>query len=264
MEMNAATSGDKTRRAFVTGGRRGIGRGIAYALAQGGFDVVIGDLTRDADAEETLKGIAERGTRGAFVTCDVADINGHQAVIDRVEDAFGPLDCLVNNAGISVAKRGDLLETTPESFDQLMSVNLKGPFFLSQKIASRFLERRNDGRYRCIVNVSSANAFAVSPNRGEYCLSKSAVSMATKLFAARLGEAGISVFEVRPGVIRTSMTAVAAADYDKRIAAGLTPMPRWGEVEDVGRAVAALASGAFGFSTGDAFHVDGGLHIPRL
>lgn len=262
--MNAMDARGKARRAFVTGGRRGIGRGIAYALADAGFDVAIGDLAQDDDAQETLRGLQQRGARGAFVACDVADLASHQAVIDQVERAIGPLDCLVNNAGISVAKRGDLLEATPESFDQLMQVNLKGPFFLTQQVATRFVERRADGRYRCIVNVSSANAYASSPNRGEYCLSKSAVSMATRLFATRLGEAGIGVFEVRPGVIRTRMTAVAAADYDKRIAAGLSPMPRWGEPEDVGRAVAALAGGAFGFSTGDAIHVDGGLHIPRL
>lgn len=261
--MNSVAAGGR-RRAFVTGGRRGIGRGIAYALTDGGFDVVIGDLTRDADADETVQGIAQRGGKGAFVTCDVADITAHQHVLDRVEAEVGPLDCLVNNAGISVAKRGDLLEASPDSFDLLMSVNLKGPFFLTQKVASRFLAHKGDSRYRCIVNVSSANAYAASPNRAEYCLSKVAVSMATKLFATRLGEAGIGVFEVRPGVIRTNMTAVAAADYDKRIAAGLSPMPRWGEADDVGRAVAALASGAFGFSTGDAIHVDGGLHIPRL
>ena len=260
--MNTNTAA--VRRAFVTGGKRGIGQGIAFALAESGFDVVIGDLNIDSDVEETLKGIRQRGKRSDFVRCDVADLSSHEAVIDSVEKALGPLTCLVNNAGISVAKRGDLLEATPESFDELFRVNLRGPFFLTQKVAKRFLERANDGQYRCIVNISSANAYAASPNRAEYCLSKTAVSMATKLFATRLGEAGIGVFEIRPGVIRTNMTAVAAADYDKRIAAGLSPMPRWGEPQDVGRAAAALASGAFGFSTGDAIHVDGGLHITRL
>ncbi len=260
--MNANTSA--IRRAFVTGGKRGIGRGIAYALAESGFDVVIGDLSKDADVEETLEGIEQRGRRADFVRCDVADMSSHEAVIDGVEAAIGSLTCLVNNAGISVAKRGDLLEATPESFDQLFRVNLRGPFFLTQCVAKRFLARASDGQYRSIVNISSANAYAASPNRAEYCLSKTAVSMATKLFATRLGEAGVGVFEIRPGVIRTNMTAVAAADYDKRIAAGLSPMPRWGEPEDVGRAAAALAGGAFKFSTGDAIHVDGGLHITRL
>lgn len=252
------------RCAFVTGGKRGIGQGIAFAMAESGFDVVIGDLKNDSDVEETLKGIRQRGQRAEFVNCDVGDLSSHEAVIERVEEAFGPLTCLVNNAGISVSKRGDLLEATPDSFDELFRVNLRGPFFLTQKVAKRFLERADDGQYRCIVNISSANAYAASPNRAEYCLSKTAVSMATKLFATRLGEAGIGVFEIRPGVIRTNMTAVAAADYDKRIAAGLSPMTRWGDPQDVGRAAAALASGAFGFSTGDAIHVDGGLHITRL
>jgi len=262
--MNTNTSKGEAGRAFVTGGRRGIGRGIAYALAEQGFDVVIGDLASDADADETLRGIRERGRRAEFVRCDVADVSSHPAVLDSVEDAVGPLTCLVNNAGISVTRRGDLLEATPESFDELIRVNLRGPYFLTQKAAARFLENSADGQYRSIINISSANAYAASANRGEYCLSKAAVSMATRLFATRLGEAGIGVFEVRPGVIRTNMTAVAAADYDRKIAAGLSPMRRWGEPQDVGRAVAALASGAFGFSTGDAIHVDGGLHIQRL
>lgn len=262
--MNITINKTAPGHALVTGGRRGIGRGIAYELARSGFEVTIGDLESDADVKETLRGIRELGVRAGFVQCDVANVDGHDAVLDAAEQALGPITCLVNNAGISVAKRGDLLEATPESFDQLMRVNLRGPYFLTQKLARRFVERGHDGTYRSFVNVSSANAFAASPNRGEYCLSKTAISMATKLFATRLGELGIGVFEIRPGVIRTNMTAVAAADYDKRIAAGLSPMPRWGEGRDVGRAVAALASGAFGFSTGDAIHVDGGLHIQRL
>lgn len=260
--MNSTTA--CVRRALVTGGRRGIGRGIAYALADAGFDVVIGDLDQDADADETLQGIVQRGRSAGFVLCDVADLSGHDAVIDRAEAAIGPLTCLVNNAGISVAQRGDVLAVTPESFDELLRVNLRGPFFLTQRVAHRFLARAHDGEYRSIVNISSVSAFTVSLNRAEYCLSKSAITMATKLFAARLGDSGIGVFEIRPGVIRTRMTAVAAADYDKRIAEGLSPMPRWGEPQDVGRAAAALASGAFAFSTGDAIHVDGGLHIARL
>lgn len=250
--------------ALVTGARRGIGRGIAWALAGAGFSVAVADLECDADAEETLEGVRERGVKAHFVKCDIADLDGHAAVIASVEQALGPITCLVNNAGISVAKRGDLLETTPESFDKLHQVNLRGPFFLTQRVAAGFVARPESQHYRCIVNISSANAFAASTNRGEYCLSKSAIGMATRLFAARLGPDGIGVFEVRPGVIRTGMTAVAAADYDKRIAEGLTPIRRWGEPDDIGRAVAALASGAFAFSTGDAIHVDGGLHIARL
>jgi len=250
--------------ALVTGGRRGIGRGIAYALADAGFAVAIADLERDAAADETLQGIRDRGQAAHFVTCDVSNVDGHEAVLASVDQALGPITCLVNNAGISVAKRGELLDATPDSFDRLFAVNLRGPFFLTQRVARNFVARPQAPQYRSIVNISSANSFAASINRGEYCLSKSAIGMATRLFAARLGELRIGVFEVRPGVIRTNMTSVAAADYDRRIADGLTPIQRWGEPEDIGRAVAALASGAFGFSTGDAIHVDGGLHIPRL
>ncbi|WP_434034891.1 3-ketoacyl-ACP reductase [Cupriavidus sp. a3] len=250
--------------ALVTGGRRGIGRGIAYALAAAGFDVAIADLEQDADAEETLQGIRAHGRKAAFTKCDISDLSSHAAVLESVERELGPVSCLVNNAGVSVAKRGDLLEATAESFDRLININLRGPFFFTQRVAAGFIAKPSTSQYRCIINVSSANAFAASTNRGEYCISKSAISMATQLFATRLGAAGIGVFEVRPGVIRTGMTAVAAADYDRRIAEGLTPIQRWGEPEDIGRAVAALASGAFSFSTGDAIHVDGGLHIQRL
>jgi 3-oxoacyl-[acyl-carrier protein] reductase len=250
--------------ALVTGGRRGIGRGIVTALTGAGFDVAVADLVDDAEAADTLALAREQGARAAFIACDVGDLGQHAPLLEAVHDALGPVDCLVNNAGISVAQRGDLLAAAPESFDRLMRVNLRGPFFLTQRVATAFLERRTGGHYRSIVNISSTNAYAASPNRAEYCLSKAAVSMATRLFATRLGEAGIGVFEVRPGVIRTAMTAVAEADYTRRIDEGLSPIRRWGTPEDVGRAVAALAGGAFAFSTGDAVHVDGGLHVQRL
>jgi NAD(P)-dependent dehydrogenase (short-subunit alcohol dehydrogenase family) len=250
--------------ALVTGGSRGIGRGIVLALAAAGFDVAVADLAEDADANETLSMARKTGARAGFFACDVGDLPRHAALLDEIGAALGPVDCLINNAGISVAERTDLLRASPESFDRLMRVNLRGPFFLTQRVAAEFVAAPAVGRYRCIVNISSANAYAASINRGEYCLSKAAVTMATKLFAARLGEAGVGVFEIRPGVIRTAMTAVAAADYERRIAEGLSPMRRWGTPEDVGRAVAALARGDFAFSTGDAFHVDGGLHVQRL
>jgi NAD(P)-dependent dehydrogenase (short-subunit alcohol dehydrogenase family) len=217
-----------------------------------------------ADAEQTVELARGLGARAQAFTCDVADIASHGSLLKAIEAALGPVDCLVNNAGISVAQRGDLLEASVESFDRLMQVNLRGPFFLTQRVAASWVAQPREGAYRSIVNISSANAYAASTNRGEYCLSKAAVSMATRLFAARLGEAGIGVFEVRPGIIRTAMTQVAAADYEQRIADGLSPIRRWGTPDDVGRAVAALASGAFAFSTGDAIHVDGGLHVQRL
>jgi NAD(P)-dependent dehydrogenase (short-subunit alcohol dehydrogenase family) len=252
------------RVALVTGGRRGIGRGIACALAERGFDVAIADLVRDEAAERALEEVAARGRRARFYVCDVADLDAHAALLAGVRDELGPLDCLVNNAGVSVERRGDLLDATPESFDRLLRINLRGPFFLTQRVGRALLDDPRPGRYRSIINVSSANAYAASVNRGEYCLSKAAITMATKLFAVRLAEGGVAVFEVRPGVIRTDMTQVAAADYDRRIAEGLSPIARWGTPEDVGRAAAALAAGEFPFCTGDAIHVDGGFHIQRL
>jgi NAD(P)-dependent dehydrogenase (short-subunit alcohol dehydrogenase family) len=250
--------------ALVTGGRRGIGRGIALALAAQGFDVAIADLAQDEDANETVAGVRSRGMRAAFFACDVSDLESHPRLLDAIREQLGPVDCLVNNAGISVSRRGDLLEATPESFDQLLHVNLRGPFFLTQRVAAHFAADRESRHYRSIINISSANSFAASTNRGEYCLSKAAITMATKLFAVRLGEIGVGVFEIRPGVIRSAMTSVAQADYDKRIAEGLSPIRRWGTPDDVGKAAAALAGGSFPFSTGEAIHVDGGFHVQRL
>ncbi|MET3373643.1 NAD(P)-dependent dehydrogenase (short-subunit alcohol dehydrogenase family) [Variovorax boronicumulans] len=261
------TTGNRLGRrpiALVTGGRRGIGRAIVVSLAARGFDIALADLEHDSDAVGTLDDARAAGAIAAFYSCDVSNVDGHAALIHAIEAEMGPIECLVNNAGISVQKRGDLLEITPESFDRLLATNLRGPFFLTQRVAAHMLEQRSPRGYRSIVNVSSANAFAASVNRGEYCISKAAITMATRLFAVRMGEAGIGVFEIRPGVIRTSMTQVAEADYDQRIRDGLTPMPRWGMPEDVGDSVAALAGGAFRFSTGDAIHVDGGLHVQRL
>ena len=250
--------------ALVTGGRRGIGRGIAWALAAAGHDVAINDIVEDEAVAETLGGIAGHGGRGAFVQADVADAAGHGALLDAVEAALGPVSVLVNNAGVSVARRGDLLEVTPESFDRLVTINLRGPFFLTQAVARRWLAAADDGRRRTIVTISSVNAEMASPNRGEYCIAKSGLPMMTKLFALRLAEAGIGVFEIRPGIIRTDMTAVAKDRYDTLIAEGISPIRRWGEPDDIGRAVAALASGAFPFTTGEVVHVDGGLGIARL
>ena len=250
--------------ALVTGARRGIGRAIAEMLARQGFDLALSDRQVDDDAQQTCAAAAGLGARVRFDALDVADVDAHPAAIAAVMADFGRIDCLVNNAGISVAQRGDLLAVSPESFDRLIAVNLRGPFFLSQAVARHFLDHPAAGAYRSIINISSANAFAASLNRAEYCLSKAAITMSTQLFALRLAEAGVGVFEIRPGVIRTDMTRVAAADYDARIRDGLTPIRRWGEPEDIGRAVASLAIGTLGFSTGDALHIDGGLHIRKL
>lgn len=252
--------------AFVTGGRRGIGRGIAYALADRGFDLVVNDLADDAATAETLGGIRAKGRRAAFVGGSIADLGGHARLVEAAFGAFGTVDCLVNNAGIQVKVRGDVLDVKPESFDELIAVNLRGTFFLTQAVARRMLaETRAAGDpARSIVTISSANARIVGPNRAEYCFAKTGLAMMNQLFAVRLAEADVACYEIRPGIIRTDMTAPAAERYDRLIAGGISPMRRWGEAEDVGRTVAALAARLLPFNTGDAFHVDGGLHIKVL
>lgn len=248
--------------ALVTGGRRGIGRGIALALAGAGFDVIVNDVVEDQAGEDTLAALAAAGARAVMLVHDVSDVAGHAAFVERTWNQFGAVDCLVNNAGVQVRHRGDLLEDTPEEFDRIMGTNLRGPYFLTSAVSRRMISAGDaEGLHRSVVNVASSNSFLASVNRGSYCLSKAAVSMMTKLFALRLAPHGIAVNEVRPGVIRTDMTAGVRADYDERISAGLTPVRRWGEAGDVGAAVAALARGALPFITGDALHVDGGLHV---
>jgi len=248
--------------AIVTGARRGIGAAIAASLARSGFDVAITDVADDG-AEDTLAEIAAAGGRARFILSDIAIVADHSRVIDDLVAWGGTVDCLVNNAGISAPKRGDLLELIPEAFDQVLAVNLRGAFFFTQAIAKRMLETRAAGP-RSIITISSVNAELASPERGEYSISKAGLAMLTKLFALRLAADGIAVFEVRPGVIRTSMTQVVADKYERRIADGLVPMGRWGTPQDVGEVVAGLASGRFAFATGSVVQADGGLAIPRL
>lgn len=249
--------------ALVTGAGRGIGRGIALALADAGFKIVANDLAGSTDLAETVAAIRAKGGEAQAVTGDIGDLAGHAQLVEQAWAAFGGLDCLVNNAGISVAKRGDMLETTPESFDRLIDVNLRGPFFLTQAVAKRMAAAPCD-RFRSIVTVSSINVEFASPDRAEYCISKTGLAMMSQLYAARLAADGINCYEVRPGVIRTQMTAVAREKYDRLFADGFTPIARWGEPEDVGRAVAMLASGALAYSTGEVVRVDGGLAVRRL
>jgi NAD(P)-dependent dehydrogenase (short-subunit alcohol dehydrogenase family) len=250
-------------RVFVPGARRGIGRGIAFGFAEAGYDVVVNDLVAENEAQETLAGLRERSAKTAYVQGNASDLKSIPALAEKAFSAFGGLECLVNNAGISVRKRGDILDVTPESYNEVMDVNLRGPFFLTQDIARRMISDTSP-HPRSIISLSSANAALVAPDRAEYCLSKTGVSMMTKLFAVRLGESGIAVFEIRPGIIRTDMTAVVKDKYDRLINDGLTPIKRWGEPEDIAKVATSLASGNFHFSTGDAFHVDGGLFIHRL
>jgi NAD(P)-dependent dehydrogenase (short-subunit alcohol dehydrogenase family) len=254
------------RCAVVTGGRRGIGRGICFALASAGFDVAVVDLEDDEASQATLAGLRERGARAHFIRGDISALASHASIVGAVYDAFGTFDCLVNNAGVSVQKRGDLLDVAPDSFDRVVGINLRGTFFFTQAAARRMADetRAPDSPARSIITISSVNAWLVGPDRGEYCISKAGLTMMTKLFAVRLAPHRIHTYEIRPGVIATDMTAVAKDKYDRLIGDGLTPIARWGMPEDVGAAAAALATGAVPFSTGDAYHVDGGMHIYKV
>jgi NAD(P)-dependent dehydrogenase (short-subunit alcohol dehydrogenase family) len=252
--------------ALVTGGSRGIGRGICLALAGQGYAVAINYAGNEAAAQETQHLIQERGP-GATLLCqgDVGSARDRDHLVDRILAEWQRIDVLVNNAGITSVGRKDILEATEESWDRVLDVNLKGPFFLTQRVAREMIRRHDLPLvHPCIVNISSLSAYAVSTNRGDYCITKAGLGMMTRLWATRLADWGIRVFEVRPGVIDTDMTAGAREKYDRLIAEGLAPMRRWGTAEDVGKAVAALVSGAFPFSTGDALNVDGGFHIRRL
>ncbi|MGB3288100.1 MAG: 3-ketoacyl-ACP reductase [Burkholderiaceae bacterium] len=252
------------RSALVTGARRGIGRAIAYCLAEAGFDLILNDLTADAETERTLAGVRQRGAQAHFAQADIANLDAHAVLVDGAYEHFGRLDVLVNNAGMQVRKRGDLLDITPERFDEIVGVNLRGTFFLTQLAAKRMLADGLPTAGRSIVILSSSNAQLVSVEKGEYCISKTGLSMAAKLFAVRLAQAGIAVYDIRPGLIRTDMTAEVRDKYGAMIDQGISPIRRWGEPEDVGKAVTTLVSGLIPFATGIAVDIDGGLLIPRL
>jgi len=251
--------------AMVTGAGRGIGRAIALALAGEGYDIA-GNAT-GYTAAEPRKGLAEteafcRGAGADFLPlpADISDVEGHQDLVDRALTHFGGIDVLVNNAGVAPLQRLDLLETTPESYDRVMGVNLRGAFFLTQRVARHMVEV---GR-GTIIFITSVSADTSSPNRAEYCISKAGLSHLSRITAHRLAPEGIHVFEIRPGLIRTDMTAPVEEKYDALIQEGLIPQGRWGEPEDVGRAVAALARGDFQYSSGSVFEISGGMNIKRL
>jgi NAD(P)-dependent dehydrogenase (short-subunit alcohol dehydrogenase family) len=248
--------------ALVTGARRGIGRAIAVALARTGHDVAFTDIVEDEGVADTVRAIEDGGAKAFFLLHDVAMTDTHGDLVDSVVHQLGAIDCFVSNAGIGTPTRGDMLDLAVGTFDQVLAVNLKGAAFLSQMAARAMLAHPD--RRRSIVFVTSVSAALASPERADYCVSKAALSMWASNLALRLAPEGIAVFEVRPGVIRTDMTAAVATSYDERIAAGLVPARRWGEAEDVGRIVAALASGAFAFATGAVIPGDGGLSIARL
>ncbi len=254
------------RVALVTGGSRGIGLGIATQLAIAGFDLAINGMREESAVAEVIKDLKLRGSNVFYVRGNLASAEDRNQMIGAVRNHFGRLHLLVNNAGMAPRERRDILEGTEESFDEVLSTNLKGTYFLTQKAANWMIEQKKaDPNFAgTIINVSSISATVASVNRGEYCVSKAGLSMTTQLFATRLGEFNIPVFEVRPGVISTDMTAGVKEKYDKLIGDGLTVQRRWGYPEDVGKVVAALASGSFPYSTGQVIMVDGGLTIPRL
>jgi NAD(P)-dependent dehydrogenase (short-subunit alcohol dehydrogenase family) len=254
------------KAAVVTGGGRGIGRGIVLELAARGFGVLVNYRGDEEAAGACCRLALERGAPEALAArADISDPDSGRGLVDVALARFGRIDLWVNNAGVAPESRRDLLEMTAESFDRVVGTNLRGPVLLTQRVARAMLDQVPGGPAPpAIVFVTSVSSAMASTNRAEYCISKAGLSMAAALFACRLAEHGLPVFEVRPGIIATDMTAGVREAYDRRIADGLAPARRWGTPEDVGRVVGLIADGAFGYSTGQVFHVDGGLHLPRL
>lgn len=250
------------RAAIVTGANRGIGLAVAEALAASGFDVLAADLAPGPSAD-LQEGVERNNGRLAYQPFDLGDLSTHAAVVDAALREFATVDCLVNNAGMASPVRGDLLDLEPGNFDKVLDVNLRGTVFLSQSVA-RFMLAAPRKAGRSIITVTSVSAEFASPERADYCVSKAGLSMWVKNLALRLAADGISVFEVRPGIIRTDMTAAATEKYDGLIGEGLVPSRRWGEATDVGLAVATLAAGTLGFATGSILNVDGALSVRRL
>ena len=270
------TAGMAQQAAIVTGASRGIGRGIAVALARAGFDVVI-NYARNQAAADAVRGEVEAlGRRALLVRADVAVAVDRVELVARTVEAFGRIDLLVNNAGVAPEVREDLLEASEQSFDRLIGINLKGPYFLTQRVAKQMIEQTKTGTTKTgtgavsssgpkIVNITSISAYTASVNRGDYCVAKAGLAMMTQLYAARLAEHGINVYEIRPGVIETDMTGPVKAKYDDLIFnKDLTPIRRWGQADDVARAVVAIATDLLPFSTGEVINVDGGFHMRRL
>lgn len=248
--------------ALITGGQQGIGLAIAEALQGVGFRIAIASLPAE-DSPAVRGGMARLSPDARYYVHDVARTEAAEALLEQVEKDLGPVTCYVSNAGVPAKIRGDLLEMTPEAWDHALNINLRGTFFLAQEVARRMV-RRQSPHYRSISFVTSVSAEMVSVERGEYCVSKCGASMVAKLFAMRLAPLNIGVFELRPGIIATEMTAGVKDKYTARIEAGLVPAHRWGEPQDIGRAVVPLAMGQMAFATGMVIPLDGGLSVPRL
>ena len=252
------------KTAIVTGASRGIGFATAIGLAREGFDIAAIDLPGSKGIAELHQSVAGEGREFSMHALDLSQIEEHSVVIDAIFNASDSVDCVVNNAGVSVRSRGDLLEVTPESFDHCLDVNTRGTFFFTQAVARRMLLQAGPKAFRSIIFITSSNAVAASIERGEYCMSKAALSMACKLFSIRLAPQGIAVFEIQPGLILTGMTAPSKPKYDDLIARGITVTPRWGLPEDVARTVRTMASGLLPYTVGQEIRVDGGLLITRF
>lgn len=251
---------------LITGGSRGIGLGIAIELAKSGYNLAINGVRPEEQVTERLQQLSDLGVEVIYCQGDISSVSDREKIIKTFLDKFKEIHVLVNNAGVAPKERKDILEATEESYDRVMNTNLKGPFFLTQKIANHMVNRTlTDNDFQaCIINISSISATIASTERGEYCISKSGIGMMTKLFATRLGRHNIPVYEVRPGVIQTDMTSGVLEKYQKLIADGLTIEPRMGTPEDVGKVVSALVENKIPYATGQVLMVDGGLSIPRL
>ncbi|MEQ6119203.1 3-ketoacyl-ACP reductase [Reichenbachiella sp. MALMAid0571] len=250
--------------ALVTGGTRGIGLGISVCLAKEGYNLAVNGVRNESDVSEVLDQLRTYGVDVIYCQGNLGLESDRHSILNKISKEFGQLDVLVNNAGVAPKERIDILNTTEESYDYVMSINLKGTFFLTQEAAGMMIAQKDKEVQKCIINISSISATVASVNRGEYCISKAGMSMITALFATRLAEHNIPVYEVRPGLIATDMTSGAKEKYDKLIADGLTLQPRWGAPEDIGKVVASMAIGQLAYSTGQVIMVDGGLSIPRL
>lgn len=252
--------------ALVTGGSRGIGLGIAMELAKNGFDLAINGIRPISEVQDIIQDLKNIGNDVIYCRGNISSSDERNNILTHVKEHYGRMHVLINNAGIAPKQRNDILEATEESFDDVIFTNLKGPYFLTQQAANwMIVQKTADPLFiGAIINISSISATVASVNRGEYCISKAGVAMATQLFAVRLGEYNIPVFEIRPGIIRTDMTAAVHEKYTKLITDGLCVQKRWGEPEDVGKVVASLACGHFMYSTGQVIMVDGGLTISRL
>jgi 3-oxoacyl-[acyl-carrier protein] reductase len=251
---------------LITGGSRGIGFGIVQQLALKGFRIAINGVRPEASVATIIDSIRALGAEAIYCQGNIAVTADRKQILQQVKDQFQQLNILVNNAGIAPRERKDVLETTEQSYDEVMDTNLKGNYFLTQDAANWMIaQKKEDALFTgCIINISSISATVASVNRGEYCISKAGISMATQLFAVRLGEYDIPVYEVRPGIVNTDMTAGVKEKYDTLIEQGLCVQPRWGQPDDVGKLVSSIALRNFPYSTGQVFMVDGGLTIPRL